>query len=565
MPPLADTPAPARREHRLLVLAVLAVVALAAYRASVGSSFYDDTFYAVTPWRFAHGARFLIDELSLQTPAAWVSVPLVWFWERVAGLTGIVLAIRLLWVALAVAGAAVAIRALRGSAGVGVAAIAVVLPLLAPPYHVFAPTYNTVSSLLLTLAVVLGFAATRDRSASAAAWAGAATAFGAAAYPPLAPAALVLLCTFVVVARSWRLAWHAVVSAVVVGAVAAALLLWRTSLADLQHAIAFGSTNVASFQTPLSKFSWVFGNTGSALVQPLLWPMWVLAIVASVPRVPARWRTLALALVPVAAAVPGVRLLLLGDHLTFGTSAQSWLIVASAGLLAPCVLATRRLGRADLLRLLVLAVPFAAVGYLTVAYVTNSSWNRGMPEIALAPLTVGILLCWATSLAEEGSAHLLWAAPLAAVLVAFVLLFSTVFVSDSFWDTQVRVASGAYAGLLVSPAQDARLAALATRAPRWVKPQTRVTFLGEEEAYLAAGGRPLTPAAWLFLGNGDAAALAYFERIGATPDAVLVSDADVAAAGGLALVSASDPMLSWVASHYREADDIGGFRVYVRR
>ena len=89
-----------------------------------------------------------------------------------------------------------------------------------------------------------------------------------------------------------------------------------------------------------------------------------------------------------------------------------------------------------------------------------------MPEIALAPLTVGILLCWATSLAEEGSARLLWAASLAAVLIAFALLFSTVFVTDSFWDTQVRVAGGAYAGLLVSPAQDARLAILAARAPR---------------------------------------------------------------------------------------------------
>jgi hypothetical protein len=45
---------------------------------------------------------------------------------------------------------------------------------------------------------------------------------------------------------------------------------------------------------------------------------------------------------------------------------------------------------------------------------------------------------------------------------------------------------------------------------------------------------------------------------------VFVSDTDVAQAGGYARVSARDPMLRWVASRYRSAADVGGFRVYVR-
>ena len=547
-----------------MVVAALAVLTLAAYRASVGQSLYDDTFYVVVPWRFAHGARFLVDELSLQTVGEMVSVPLVWLWEHVAGLSGLVLAVRLLWVALAATGATLATRALRVSVRMEVAAVAVVLPLLAPPYHVFAPTYNTVSSLLLTLAVVLGFAATRDRSRALAAWAAAATALAAAAYPPLALAALAFLATFVALARDRQLAVRAVAAAGVVGCVVAVALLARSSLADLQHAIAFGSANVPSISSPLDKLTWVFGNTGAALAQPLLLPMWVLAVVASVPRIPARVRGFALALIPAAAAAPGVGLLLRADHLTFGTSAQSWLITTCAGLLVPCVLAARRLGRSDLLRFMVLAAPFSAVGYVTVALVTNSSWNRGMPAIAIAPLAVGILLCWGTTLVEEGGAWLFSAGAGVALLVVFALLFSTVFADDSFWQQQTRMGSGAYGGLLTSPAHQARLDALAAEAGRWVKPGSRVTFLGQEEAYLVSGGRPLTPAAWLFLGSGDAAALAYFDRVGQTPDVVFVSDADVAQAGGYARVSLRDPLLRWVVSRYRDAADVAGFRVYVR-
>jgi hypothetical protein len=565
MPSTADTPSPSRRERRLVLVMALAVLALAAYRASVGQSFYDDTFYAVVPWRFVHGARFLIDELSLQTVGEMVSVPLVWAWEHLAGLTGIVLAIRLLWVALAAAGAAIATRLLRRSAELAVVALAVALPLLAPPYQVFAPTYNTVSSLLLTLAAILGFAAIRDRARGLAMWAGAVVALGAAAYPPLAIAALVLLATFVALARDRGLALRAVSAAVIAGAVAAVALFAGASLGDLRHAIAFGSANVPSIQTPLGKLSWVFGNTGSALIAPLLIPMWALAATASIPRVPARIRSVALALVPLAAAAPGVNLLLHGDHLAFGTSAQSWLITASAGLLAPCVLAAQRPGRADLLRFLALTAPFSAVGYVTVAYVTNSSWNRGMPAIALAPLAVGILLCWGTSLAEEGAGWVFSAGAGVTLLVVFALLFSTSFGDDSFWQPQVRVRSGAYAGLLTSPAHQERLDALAAGASRWVKPGARVTFLGQEEAYLVSGGTPLTPAAWLFLGPADAAAITYFDRVGQTPDVVFVSDADIAYAGGYERESARDPLLRWVTARYRNADDIGGFRVYARR
>jgi hypothetical protein len=555
-----------RRRTTLGVSAVWAVLlALAVHRASVGQSFYDDTFYAVVPWRFAHGARFLIDEMSLQSVGSMVAVPLAWAWEHTVGLTGLVLAIRLLWVGLAAIGVALCARLLRGSAAYAVAQLAAVLVLLAPPYHVFAPTYNTVSSLLLTLAALCSFAALRDRRASLASCAGIALVLAAASYPPLALASLVLLATFVLLSKDLRLASFSVLAALVTGVIVGTALFGRVSIADFGAALALGSANVASFSSPLGKMQWVFGNTAAALVSPWLWPMWALAITASVARVPARARAAAMALLPVAAALPGAALIARGEHLAFGTSAGSWLITLCAGAVLPSVLAARRLDRQDLLRLLLVAAPASAVGYVTVAYFTNSTWNRGMPAIALAPLAVGIFVCWGTSLAEEGGLRTFIPAALAALLVVFALLYATVFSDAQLDEAHVRVTHGAYAGLLTSVAHRDALDDLAKRAPRWVKPDSRVTFLGQGEAYLAVGGRPYTPAAWLYLGRGDSAGIRYIEREGHRPDVFFVNDADVEYAGGYQHAPQRDPMLRWVLNRYRRVDTAGGFGVFVPR
>jgi hypothetical protein len=293
--------------------------------------------------------------------------------------------------------------------------------------------------------------------------------------------------------------------------------------------------------------------------------MWVLAVIGSLTRIPARLRTLALALLPIAAALPGAALIARGEHLTFGTSASSWLITLCAGAVVPSALAMRRLDRKDLLRLLVVAAPASAVGYVTVAYFTNSTWNRGMPAIALAPLAVGILVCWGTALAEEGSRKRFASAALACLLVAFALLYATVFSDAQIGEPQVRVTHGAYAGLLTGVTHRDALDDLALRSARWVKPESRVTFLGQGEAYLCVGGTPYTPAAWLYLGRGNSAGIRYFEREGHRPDVIFVNDADVGYAGGYERAAGRDPMLGWVLARYRRVDSAGGFGVFVPR
>jgi hypothetical protein len=546
-----------------LTLASATVLALAVLRATVGQSFYDDTFYAVVPWRYAHGARFLVDELSLQTIGSMVAVPFVWLWERVFGLTGIVLAVRLLWVALAAAGAALCARLLRGVASPGAVALAVALPLLAPPYHVFAPTYNTVSSLLLTISALLAFAALRDRREELAVWSGVTLALAAAAYPPLALAAFALPITFAVLARSHRLAIACVVGALLGAAGVWLALFARIPFDQVGQALAFGSANVASFSSPLAKMQWVFGNTARALVSPWLAPMWIAAALASVPKVPPRVRASAMALLPLGAAVPGALLLSQGEQLAFGTSAASWLVTLCAAAVVPSALAARRLGQPVLRRLLVLTGPVSVVGYVTVAYVTNSSWNRAMPAIALAPLAVAVLLSWAMSLREEGGAVVFGVGAILAIATAFTLLFANPFMDSPPSQQLVRVARGPYAGLLTSAPHAEAIEGLRAQAPRWVYPDSRVTFVGQAEAYLLTPGEPFTPASWLYLGKGNSAAIEYFRREGEVPDVVFVSDTDVGFAGGWEKASQADPMLRWVAERYRREGSAGGFGVFV--
>ena len=83
-------------------------------------------------------------------------------WTALFGTAGIVLALRLFYVALATSVGYVIYRALRPSFGAWVSALAAWLPLLAPPYNIFGVSYNTMAILGFSAAAALGLAAVRD-------------------------------------------------------------------------------------------------------------------------------------------------------------------------------------------------------------------------------------------------------------------------------------------------------------------------------------------------------------------------------------------------------------------
>jgi hypothetical protein len=546
------------------LLLASAVLLLAAIRASMGLSFYDDSYYIVIPLRFAHGARIFVDEFSLQSLGELVSVPFVRLYETFFGLTGVALFVRELYVVLAAFAGVVVYRLLRRRAQPAAAAIAAILPLLALPYHLFAPTYNTVAQLCFTLAVVLAWSSLRGARCGSAAASGVLLALGVVSHPALAPAALVLLLTFVAMARKRPPILAALSGAVLTAAVAAVAMTLGPSAADLRRALAFESANVGGIGLPLDKLAWALGQLGHALASPWLWPMWALAVVASLPLLPGRLRAVTLASIPVAAVVPGVVLLARGDGFSFGTATSSWLITVTCGIALPAVVWAWSAGKSDFLRLMALATPFAITGFVTIAYVTNSSWNRGTGSIALAPLTTALLLCWATAIAEGWGYPLQWVAIVAALLVAFGLLYANIFSDPLTLTSHVLVTEGPYAGITTSVGRSDQLRALEGAGRRWVEPKTRVTFLGEREAYLAVGGVWDTPAVWLPPAPSDRAAIDYYQRQGEPAQVVFVDEIAIAREGGYQGGRASDPFLSYVLERYHRVASVADFGVFVR-
>ncbi len=561
--PAARVPQSDRRETLGAALLASAVFVLAALRASMGLSFYDDSYYIAVALRLARGARPFVDELSMQSLGELVSVPFLRLYESFVGLAGVALFTRELYVVLAAVAGLIVYRLLRPSARPAAAAIAVILPLLALPYHLFAPTYNTVAQLCFTLSVVLGWASIRDRRRTLAAASGVMLAFGTAAYPPLAGAAVVLLATYAVTARSRRLALSALGGAALVGAAIAAALVFGLSIDDLRRSLAFTTANARGVRAPVGRLRWSLGNLVGALASPWLWPMWTLALVASIPPLPRRLRAAALGAIPLAAAAPGVAVLARSDTLTFGSATSSWMITLTAGIAVPALLWAWRTGSRDHLRLVAHATPFALVGFASVAYATSSSWNRGTGSIALAPLTLGLLLCWSTALAEEWGPSLQWTATLVTLLVAFGLLTTNVFGDPVSSASFTLITKGPYAGITTSAERYREIRALEAAAENWVGPETRVTFLGERDAYLVVGGVWDTPAVRLLPGPSDRAAVERYERRGRPAQVVFVDELALARRRGYRGGLIDDPLLAYVLANYRKVDSAADFSVFV--
>ena len=179
-----------------------------------------------------------------------------------------------------------AYRLLRPTFRPAVAALAVGLPLLATPYHLFLPSYNTVGELLFMLAACLAFAAMRDDSRPKAAGVGAALALGTFSYPSLGIAAVALLAMFAVLARgNPRLPLYALLTGVITAAVCAAAIFSAVTIAELRAALAYDAANVSRANVPLAKMGYYVYRIGGALLSPSLLPMWILTLVASVASV----------------------------------------------------------------------------------------------------------------------------------------------------------------------------------------------------------------------------------------------------------------------------------------
>jgi hypothetical protein len=298
----------------------------------------------------------------------------------------------------------------------------------------------------------------------------------------------------------------------------------------------------------------------------MLWPMWLAAAVACVPRVPSKVRAALLLSIPVFAAARGVELLASRERL-FGNTAPAWLVTFVLAALLPSAIWAWQTKRKDVLGLLALAAPAAIVGFLTVVYTTDSGWLRAVPVIGLTPLALALLVAWSSAIDELWSDKALWAAGLAAVVLAMSMLWATTI--DDGWpaDMHSMLTHGAYAGMHVPSSRLAEFTELEAAAARWVKPNDRVTFYGERQAYLLSSGHMYTNAIWLYPSPSDSYALAYFAVHGGMPDVIFTDQFAMRLHGLLPYErgAKTDPLIARVVKEYRLVQTVDDFGIWVRR
>jgi hypothetical protein len=133
------------------------------------------------------------DEMNPQATGSLLAVPFTWLWTQLFGMTGLVLASRIFFVAVAFGVGFLACRALRMALRPVTAAIAAAAPLMALPYHFGQISYNTMPILGLVLGTAAGFAAILRRDRRWAFVCGAAVAVGVLSFPLIVVGGVILL------------------------------------------------------------------------------------------------------------------------------------------------------------------------------------------------------------------------------------------------------------------------------------------------------------------------------------------------------------------------------------
>jgi hypothetical protein len=617
----SDTQAAGRRRDLVLLAAAAVVVALAVWRATLGISFFDDGSYVTLPLHFAQGARPFADEMTAQGLGFLLAVPFVKVWTALFGTSALVLASRLFYVVLASGVGYVIYRALRPTFGSWVTAIAVAVVLLAPPYNVMAVSYNTVAVLAFAAATALAWQAVRDGDRRAAAAAGVAAAAGAVSYVSLAPVALALVCTLLVVGWRRRVAPVFLIVLVGAGTLFGCLLLLLVSPHTVAVALRYSSDVWGTNRSLTDRTSVLLTHLRVVLTGRWLIPMWILAVLACVPWFSPRVRVVALALLPLAATVLPAWHHRADRTMFFGRFGTACLVTISAGLLVPVVFwavhgavrahrraamdetardsrsaaareagnepqsaAAREAGNEphlaaareagtdhwpdrwpDALRLLALAAPPALVGFVVVALSTSSGWYRALAFVGLAPLTIVLVAGWGRTVRRDGGRLIFAPAAGALVLVLLVALFASSFKDGASWSLTHRIWHGPLAGIATSDQRAAEIAAVEAQGRRRVRPHDRVLVFNSPLAYVLVGGRMFTNADWLQSGHSDQVTVDYFARKHRTPDVVFLSSGIAARSGGPALTNTNDPLVRFLAAHYRVVESGQLLDVLVRR
>jgi hypothetical protein len=542
------------------------LASFACWWSTFGADLSDDAHNIALAWRLSLGDAPFVDEMNVQATGAFVAVPLTWLWTHLFGMTGLVLAIRLFFVAVAFAVGYLAYRALRSRLRPATAAIAVAAPLMALPYHLGQVSYNTMPILGLVLATAAGLPAVLDRDRRWAAVCGAAAAGAAISYPVVAVGAMILLAAVVMLSRR-----RDVVVAVLLGGLAVSVPFGLWLLIGVGPSI-LGETvrltlDYQALRTPLLER----GNVALDVYTFHLglrkyWPMWVFAAIAALPVPQHRIRAAAVAAVPVLAVVPGLHLMVTGGPgAAFGTLAGVYVTVLSLALLVPVTVWAIQRRRQDIGLLICLSLPVALVQAPLIASTTSSGTGWGVHVIGVSSLLMALAVGWCEMVAEL--VPRVQPLVIAQLLIAIGLLLTLTPFKDGFpWQLTTRISAGPFAGIATDPGDATRIAETAAAADRWVRPGEGVLLYGLAGDYLLTGGDPVTNLMWLGdFGAANQATLDYFKRVERTPDVVFVNRFLVEQAGGFEELARRDPLIAYIAANYHVVDPEASVTTVLRR
>lgn len=552
-----------RAEKIAAALVAVAVVVLVAFKTTLGISFFDDSFYVAVPLRLATGARLFTDEWSLQATGSLFAVPFTALWHSLFGVSGIILASRLFYVALAALAGWVMVRVLRPTFGLLVPVVAVSAVLLAPAYDTFAVSYNTMAQIAFSLCVVLVFSARRDDSRVAAACAGALAVVGCVSYPPLAIAALPTAAVSIWVLRKQRLwAWLLGGAGLTLG-IAAVWLLVTVPLGDITRAVGValgvGYSGEGTSITTADRLALTVRELKRIVQSRAWWPAMALSVLIARPFFGRRVQVWLATLLPLALAIPGALAITRGVPWSFGVPALSYLLVLTVSLLPFVVFtAARRDGvEADVGLLLVLAGSFSAIAVPLVLLTTSSGFIAGMPGVGATPFALVALLCWLSFIRQHGGARLIRIAIVVLLGVQMALLFSVSYKEDAPIALTRTITHGAAAGIRTTPSRAEDMAALERKFSAVADSDSGLLVITVPLVYVLTDARSVTYATWVGTGPQSGEVLKYFRRTGQTPDVVVLPPRLITTDVSPRPVDETDPLVAWVTENYVVAEKAG--------
>lgn len=478
----------------LAVGVTILAVLLLGLRLRYGIDLLDESYYAASSYRFALGMRPLVDDLGAHQFASYLVSPLVRLWLSTRGsLDGVILFLRIVYFASSISGAAVAFVFLRRLVDWPIALLSAACSLGLVPLLIFAPSYNTIAILSLSLGTSLaGMGLLDDRRPWLFALSGAALAFAVIAYPTIAVVVVMALLLMGWQSRAWKPVMLVLAGVATVAVVF--LFTIRETLSGLSDFVVFNSfaSEQTRWLTGVPKLAILAkGVIGGTYLAPAAW---LLVVIAGYRILRNRVPALLTVLLPIA--------VLLVPHVasscgrTMATSMLMLLSVLVAGL--GSIPAKQR-------RPLYFVFGVGTCAAVVFAYTSAGGFFAfGYGAAAVAAPSLAILLNNARdALAQRlGSARsALWAAVLGTFVVCGVLAMC--WEATYSWEPSPPLSmdasgSGAYAGLLGEPSVTSAASQMKADLASAAGPSDNLFVYGPiPSAYILSLARPVAPSLWM--------------------------------------------------------------------